>query len=237
MTCRAGHGARRRALGAGTSLDLSQRRGAPPSGARPRSGRRPPRPFHRAGASCRRPPRSACDCWSGPSGGGCRLVARAARRRRPSDARASMPPPSAWCTAKGTASRRSWWTATTAGSSPRSFLPAWRRCGSRSSTRCVTLSEPEGILLRHDVPARRRERLPDAVEPVVGSVPRQIEVREGAVRYLAAPWDGQKTGAFLDQRPNRLLAGVGDATRWACARLLRLPRLLRPPPGRPRGGR
>ena len=24
---------------------------------------------------------------------------------------------------------------------------------------------------------------------------------------LAAPWDGQKTGAFLDQRPNRLLAG------------------------------
>jgi 23S rRNA (cytosine1962-C5)-methyltransferase len=38
-------------------------------------------------------------------------------------------------------------------------------------------------------------------------VPHQIEVREGAVRYLAAPWEGQKTGAFLDQRPNRLLAG------------------------------
>lgn len=70
----------------------------------------------------------------------------------------------------------------------------------------VTLFEPEGILLRHDVPARRRERLPDAIEPVVGSVPRQIEVREGAVRYFAAPWDGQKTGAFLDQRPNRILA-------------------------------
>jgi 23S rRNA (cytosine1962-C5)-methyltransferase len=32
-------------------------------------------------------------------------------------------------------------------------------------------------------------------------------VREGAVRYFAAPWEGQKTGAFLDQRPNRLLAG------------------------------
>jgi 23S rRNA (cytosine1962-C5)-methyltransferase len=30
-------------------------------------------------------------------------------------------------------------------------------------------------------------------------------VREGSVRYLAAPWHGQKTGAFLDQRPNRLL--------------------------------
>jgi len=31
-------------------------------------------------------------------------------------------------------------------------------------------------------------------------------VREGRVRYLAAPWTGQKTGAFLDQRPNRLVA-------------------------------
>ena len=38
-------------------------------------------------------------------------------------------------------------------------------------------------------------------------MPREIEIREGDVRYLAAPWEGQKTGAFLDQRPNRLLAG------------------------------
>ena len=71
----------------------------------------------------------------------------------------------------------------------------------------VALFAPEGILLRHDVPARRRERLPDAIEQVYGSVPRQVEVREGRVRYLAAPWEGQKTGAFLDQRPNRILAG------------------------------
>jgi 23S rRNA (cytosine1962-C5)-methyltransferase len=71
----------------------------------------------------------------------------------------------------------------------------------------VALFEPQGILLRHDVPARRRERLPEGVEDVYGAVPRQIEVREGSVRYLAAPWDGQKTGAFLDQRPNRILAG------------------------------
>ena len=71
----------------------------------------------------------------------------------------------------------------------------------------VTLFQPEGILLRHDAAARRRERLPGDIEEVYGSVPRQIEVREGGVRYLAAPWDGQKTGAFLDQRPNRILAG------------------------------
>jgi 23S rRNA (cytosine1962-C5)-methyltransferase len=64
-----------------------------------------------------------------------------------------------------------------------------------------------GILLRHDVPARRREGLSTGIEAIFGSVPREIEVREGGVRYLAAPWEGQKTGAFLDQRPNRLLAG------------------------------
>ena len=41
-----------------------------------------------------------------------------------------------------------------------------------------------------------------------GSVPREIEVTENGVRYLAAPWDGQKTGAFLDQRENRALVGA-----------------------------
>jgi 23S rRNA (cytosine1962-C5)-methyltransferase len=66
--------------------------------------------------------------------------------------------------------------------------------------------DPAGILLRHDAPVRRREGLSTASELAAGDVPREIEVREGGVRYLAAPWEGQKTGAFLDQRPNRLLA-------------------------------
>ena len=67
--------------------------------------------------------------------------------------------------------------------------------------------QPEGILLRNDAPVRRREGLALTSELAVGSVPREVEVREGTVRYLAAPWTGQKTGAFLDQRANRLLAG------------------------------
>jgi 23S rRNA (cytosine1962-C5)-methyltransferase len=71
----------------------------------------------------------------------------------------------------------------------------------------VEVSGPEGILLRNDAPVRRRENLPPAPLEVHGSVPREIEVREGSVRYLAAPWEGQKTGAFLDQRANRMLAG------------------------------
>lgn len=67
--------------------------------------------------------------------------------------------------------------------------------------------KPEGILLRNDVPVRRREGLTLAPELAHGTVPEEIEVREGMVRYLAAPWRGQKTGAFLDQRANRVLAG------------------------------
>lgn len=70
----------------------------------------------------------------------------------------------------------------------------------------VEVLSPEGILLRNDVGVRRHEGLPERVELVHGEVPQAIEVREGEIRYLAAPWTGQKTGAFLDQRENRMLA-------------------------------
>jgi 23S rRNA (cytosine1962-C5)-methyltransferase len=66
---------------------------------------------------------------------------------------------------------------------------------------------PEGVLLRNDAPVRAREGLSSEIIQAHGCVPREIRVREGPVQYLAAPWDGQKTGAFLDQRPNRMLAG------------------------------
>ena len=71
----------------------------------------------------------------------------------------------------------------------------------------VELVDPIGILARNDVPLRRKEGLDTDVELLHGTVPDEIEVEENAVRYLAAPWRGQKTGAFLDQRENRLLAG------------------------------
>jgi len=72
---------------------------------------------------------------------------------------------------------------------------------------------PRGLLLRNDAPVRERERLPRGVEPAFGEVPETLEVREGAVCYLAAPWTGQKTGAFLDQRENRGLVGTLAAGR------------------------
>jgi 23S rRNA (cytosine1962-C5)-methyltransferase len=73
------------------------------------------------------------------------------------------------------------------------------------------LVEPLGILARNDVPVRTKEGLPVHVELLAGDVPREIEVLEHGVRYLAAPWDGQKTGAFLDQRENRL--AIREVTR------------------------
>jgi 23S rRNA (cytosine1962-C5)-methyltransferase len=71
----------------------------------------------------------------------------------------------------------------------------------------LELASPDGILARNDVPLRRKEGLDVGVELIHGSVPDEIEVDEHGVRYLAAPWRGQKTGAFLDQRENRVLAG------------------------------
>lgn len=65
----------------------------------------------------------------------------------------------------------------------------------------------EGILARNDASVRTREGLAKGVEPLLGTVPQTLEVREHGVRYLAAPHTGQKTGAFLDQREARVLIG------------------------------
>lgn len=65
---------------------------------------------------------------------------------------------------------------------------------------------PAGIVARNDVPVRVREDLPREIEVLHGTVPSMTEVREGPVRYLVELTEGQKTGAFLDQRENRRLA-------------------------------
>jgi len=67
--------------------------------------------------------------------------------------------------------------------------------------------QPDGILLRNDAAVRRHEGLPVEVTLVHGTVPEIAEIAEDGLRYLAAPWSGQKTGAFLDQRENRTLVG------------------------------
>ncbi len=69
------------------------------------------------------------------------------------------------------------------------------------------LTGADGILARNDASVRAREGLARVVEPLAGEVPQEVNVHENGVRYLAAPHTGQKTGAFLDQRENRALAG------------------------------
>ncbi|HET9440224.1 MAG TPA: class I SAM-dependent rRNA methyltransferase [Longimicrobiales bacterium] len=75
----------------------------------------------------------------------------------------------------------------------------------------IELLQPAGILARNDPAVRVHEQLPQETVLLHGAVPEEIEVQEGSVRYLAAPWHGQKTGAFLDQRENR--ARVGELAR------------------------
>jgi len=68
---------------------------------------------------------------------------------------------------------------------------------------------PRGLLLRNDAAVRERERLPREVTLAFGEVPQEIEIVEApGVRWTAAPWTGQKTGGFLDQRDNRRLLGT-----------------------------
>lgn len=61
-----------------------------------------------------------------------------------------------------------------------------------------------GLLLRNDGQSRHREGL-GIEEPTVaaGEVPAQVAVRENRVQFLVDPWQGQKTGFFIDQRDKR----------------------------------
>jgi len=71
-----------------------------------------------------------------------------------------------------------------------------------------TALAPDAILLRNDSAIRRHEGLPLEVVAAAGVVPATVEVEEHGIRYRAAPHAGQKTGAFLDQRENRVLVGA-----------------------------
>ena len=61
-----------------------------------------------------------------------------------------------------------------------------------------------GLLLRNDSQSRRREGM-EIEEPAAaaGEVPAQVAVRENRAQFLVDPWQGQKTGFFIDQRDKR----------------------------------
>lgn len=61
-----------------------------------------------------------------------------------------------------------------------------------------------GLLLRNESQARRREGLEvEGPRVIAGEVPQQVEIVENGVRFTVDPWQGQKTGFFLDQRDKR----------------------------------
>ncbi len=62
----------------------------------------------------------------------------------------------------------------------------------------------QSLLAKNDQKSRLLEGLPLEVRVLRGAVPEEVVVREGAIRYRVELYQGQKTGAFLDQRDNRL---------------------------------
>lgn len=63
---------------------------------------------------------------------------------------------------------------------------------------------PRAIIERNDVRVREKENLPLQSSVLFGSCPPEIVIEQDGVEFYVAPLGGQKTGAFLDQRENRL---------------------------------
>lgn len=65
---------------------------------------------------------------------------------------------------------------------------------------------PRAIVERNEARVRDLEGLPRVSGPVYGPNPGEIVIEEDGVRFGVNLLEGQKTGAFLDQRENRLAA-------------------------------
>ena len=61
-----------------------------------------------------------------------------------------------------------------------------------------------GLLMRNESQSRKREGLVvESAYVVAGDVPQQVLAIENGVQFFVDPWEGQKTGFFLDQRDKR----------------------------------
>lgn len=70
----------------------------------------------------------------------------------------------------------------------------------------LEILKPQAIVERNDSGIRRLEGLEETKTALHGAQPSLVECVEGKSRYLVDVWNGQKTGAYLDQRENRLHA-------------------------------
>lgn len=96
-----------------------------------------------------------------------------------------------------------------------STIPLMDRLQAELVEGLVDLLRPRCVIERNDVQVRSLEGLRLRKTILLGEMPDGVWVHEigpdGRVDLLVDPWEGQKTGAFLDQRENR----------WAAARLAR----------------
>jgi 23S rRNA (cytosine1962-C5)-methyltransferase len=67
----------------------------------------------------------------------------------------------------------------------------------------IDVLKPKSILLRNDSSMRALENLQTETVVAHGQPPSHVELIENGVKFLAPLYDGQKTGWFYDQRPNR----------------------------------
>ncbi len=65
---------------------------------------------------------------------------------------------------------------------------------------------PGGIVARNDAAVRQHEELPLETGVVFGEAPREVWVRMNGLAFRADLLEGQKTGIFLDQRENYVVA-------------------------------
>ncbi len=84
-------------------------------------------------------------------------------------------------------------------------IEPWKNCIAE-----ILLKEMEagGVYERSDVEVRKLEGLPESTGLLAGKMLKdKITITEGNLRFLVDIVHGQKTGFYLDQRENRLLAG------------------------------
>lgn len=83
-------------------------------------------------------------------------------------------------------------------------------------TDCLTeLLQPAGILARNDATVRGLEGLPIETTLLAGEVPERVAIKMNGLKLEVDLRQGQKTGAYLDQRENYLAAA-----RYAGGRIL-----------------
>jgi 23S rRNA (cytosine1962-C5)-methyltransferase len=72
----------------------------------------------------------------------------------------------------------------------------------------VELYNPRAIIERNEARVRDLEGLPRRAGIVYGSDPGELVIEENGVRFAVNLVEGQKTGAFLDQRENRVISAT-----------------------------